>query len=112
MTPQSHPFWLKWSFVQLSLDIFTRNVLPAGPSRKDPGKAGHGKVLVAVRRVMRRASGFFKRLFFYFRSPGNQLPQLGGLLGEGNHQLRILALRIKNLFEERIFRGHFIEHLL
>ena len=61
------------------------------PSQQDPGRTGDGKVLVAMRPVTRRAGRFFKRLF-YFRSPGDQLRQLIGLFGEGNHQLGILAL--------------------
>ena len=52
------------------------------------------------------------RLFLYFRSPSDQLPQLGCLLGEGNHQLGIIALGIEDLFEELIFRCDFTEHLL
>ena len=82
----------------------------AESSGKDPGKTGHGKVWLAMRPVTRRARRFSKRLF-NFRSPGDQLRQLVGLFGEGNHQLGILSLRIEDLFEELIFRRDLTEHL-
>lgn len=112
MTPLSHPFLVEVVF----FTAFSRDLHPQRlTGRSFPtgsGRAGHGKMLVAMRPVMRRACQFSKRLFLYFRSPGDQLPQLGCLLGEGNHQLGIFALGIEDLFEELIFRRDFTEHLL
>ena len=52
---------------------------------------GWAKAVVTIGPVIRRARRFHLCLF-HLRSPGDQLHQLVGLFGEGNHQLGIRAL--------------------